>query len=115
MGNTTTTERPQFLQRDDRRFQEIVQERSIRAGPPGGEAEEYQVSTNTETIRADSSITRRTRNSIYGIFRRQPVYQNPSEQGATGQAAALEDRGDEQEERPLMTTEDAAMSDAPTR
>src|SRR2546421_10764687 len=105
MGNTTSTERPQFLQRDDRRFQEIVPERSIRAGPPGREAEEYQVSTNPETIRADSATTGRTRNSIYAIFRRQPVYQNPSEQAVTGQAAALEETGDEQEERPLMTTE----------
>ena len=30
-----------------------------------------------------------------------------------GQAAVSEDTGDEQEERPLMTTEDTAMSDAP--
>jgi hypothetical protein len=115
MGNTTSSQRSEFLQRDDRRFQEIVQERSIRAGPQGSEAEEYQGSTNTENLRADSSATGRNRNSIYGIFRRQPLYQNPSEQGVTGQVVASEDVGDEQEERPLMTTEDAAMSDVPVR
>jgi hypothetical protein len=110
MGNTTSAQRSEFLQRDDRRFQEIVQERSTRAGSQGGGVDENQDLGNTQNLTADPSITARHRNSLYDIFRRQTPHQATSEQ-----AAAPEDTGDEQEERPLMTTEDAAMSDAPFR
>jgi hypothetical protein len=115
MGNTTSAQRSEFLQRDDRRFQEIVQERSTRAGSQEGEADENQGLAPTQNIPTDHSNTARHRNSLYTFFRRQPSHQATSEQAAAGQVAASEDTGDEQEERPLMTMEDSAMNDAPRR
>jgi len=115
MGNTTSTQRADFLQRDDRRFQEIVQERGIRPGSHGGEAEENRDSASTQNLPPEPLAAPRHRNSLYGIFRRPPSHQVTTEQSAAGQAADSGDTEDEQEERPLMTTEDAAMNEAPAR
>ena len=115
MGNTTSTQRSEFLQRDDRRFQEIVQERNTRSRSEGDDAVENQDSARVQNATPDPSTTTRHRNSLYGIFRRQPSQRAPPEQVAASQAGNLEDTGDEQEERPLMTTEDVAMTDTPVR
>ena len=115
MGNTTSAQRSEFLQRDDRRFQEIVQERSTRTGSQGGEAEENQDLAATQNVTPYPSTPARHRNSLYGMFRRQPSLQITPEQAPSRQAADSEDTGDEQEDRPLMTMEDATMGDASVR
>src|ERR1700722_1900363 len=115
MGNTTSTQRADFLQRDDRRFQEIVQERGTRPGSHSGEAEENRDSASTQNLPPEPLAAPRHRNSLYGIFRRPPSHQVTAEQSTAGQAADSGDNEDEQEERPLMTTEDAAMNEAPAR
>src|SRR2546423_527029 len=115
MGNTTSAQRSEFLQRVNRRFQEIAQERSTRAGQQGGEEEANHYLTASENATPNLSNPARYRNSLYSIFRRQPSNQLTSEQAAAGQVVDSEDTVDEQEERPLMTTQDAAMNDTPAR
>ena len=115
MGNTTSTQRADFLQRDDRRFQEIVHERSTRAGSQGGETGRNQDSAGTQNLTPDTAITARHRNSLYAFLRRQTSPEIAPEQAIAGRTADAEDTGDEQEERPLMTTEDTAMNDSPVR
>ena len=115
MGNTTSTQRADFLQRDDRRFQEIVQERSTRVGTQSAEGGEDQDLARIQTPTPNPATAARNRNSLYAIFRRPPSRQVTPEQAAAVQAVDSEDIGDEQEERPLMTSGDTTMDEAPVR
>lgn len=113
MGNTTSTQRADFLQRDDRRFQEIVQQRSTRNVPLDSEG-----GHNTDATQSQHSIPQPSnsvrRRSLYGVFRRQPPHQSTSELHTRVQSSVSEDEiSNEQEERPLMRMEDTTMNDAP--
>jgi hypothetical protein len=116
MGNSTSTQRADFLQRHPRRFRQLVADRGdgdrsrnsegidrTQAGEPS------ESSPNLERVQRGS----RSEINIYGTFRRQISSQSITVQRETGETIGTDAIVYEQEERPLVNMEDLGMRDAP--
>lgn len=116
MGNSASSQRADFLQRDHRRFRQLLPDRgegsrsheheaSGRA-PAGQPAEQ---NSNSDGLPRES----RSEVNIYGTFRRQISSQSITVQRETGETIGTDAIVYEQEERPLVNMEDLGMRDAP--
>ena len=119
MGNTTSSQRADFLQRDDRRFREIVSERGDRSrSPRAGRSMNRDIpragpsNPRPPTPRPPESRFGRDSN-VYGTFRRQVSSQSITVQADAEDAVGTDEVTYEQEERPLVNMGDLGMRDAP--
>ena len=115
MGNSASTERAAFAQRDERRFSQIVQERNERQGT----VERGDVSSTTPYGPTHSGFRNRLErqdSNAYGTFRRQVSAQSitmQTEEGHVPQTVGTDQVVYEQEERPLVNMEELGLRDAP--
>ena len=114
MGNSTSSQRADFLQRHPRRFRQLVSDRSEadrrhehEAAPTAGQ--HVEPSTTLDRSRSES----RSEINIYGTFRRQISSQSVTVQRETGATIGTDAIVYEQEERSLVNMEDLGMRDAP--
>ena len=114
MGNSSSSQRPDFLQRDHGRFRPLGSERIDNSRLSGnGESATQSNPSPVETPRGQSRPRRSSRVNIYGTFRRQISSQSITVQRDTGETIGTDAIVYEQEERPLVNMEDLRMRDAP--
>lgn len=116
MGNSSSSQRADLLQRDPRRFRQLASDRSEGGGPYGSESTERPpLSQLTEEPPSLDRLRRESRSelNIYGTFRRQISSQSITVQRDTGETIGTDAIVYEQEERPLVNMEDLGMRDAP--
>lgn len=116
MGNSTSTQRPDFLQRDHRRFRQLVPDRGEIGRPhEGGPTNQPPGSQTAEQVQSQDRPPgdNRSEINIYGTFRRQISSQSITVQRDTGETIGTDAIVYEQEERPLVNMEDLGMRDAP--
>ena len=111
MGNTFSAQRADFLQRDDRRFREIVQERNDRITPHIGEVGQDLGLHRRRPLTPRPQESDQQRNSFYSTLGGHTSVNSSGEQVETGHAVASEEIADEHEERPLMNMGDVNMRD----
>jgi Ring finger domain len=116
MGNSSSSQRADFLQRDHRRFRQLgpdrgegrrSRENEITHRLPAGQLAEQSPSLDRLHSESRSEI------NIYGTFRRQISSQSTTVQRETGETIGTDAIVYEQEERPLVNMEDLGMRDAP--
>jgi RING-like zinc finger len=110
MGNSSSSQRADLLQRDHRRFRQLVSDRSDNGRPH--ESEPTSHPPVGQLVERPSSRERSELN-IYGTFRRQISSQSITVQRETGETIGTDAIVYEQEERPLVNMEDLGMRDAP--
>ncbi len=116
MGNSSSSQRADFLQRHQRRFRQLVPDRG-----EGGRSQESEATDrpSVDQLAGQSpslnSLRRESRSeiNIYGTFRRQISSQSITVQRETGETIGTDAIVYEQEERPLVNMEDLGMRDAP--
>jgi hypothetical protein len=116
MGNSTSSQRADFLQRDHRRFRQLNTDRGESSRHVREEA--IEISRDGQNARQSPSIARigsenRSDTNVYGTFRRQISSQSITVQRETGETIGTDAIVYEQEERPLVNMEDLRMRDAP--
>ncbi|KAL9105331.1 MAG: hypothetical protein Q9227_009476 [Pyrenula ochraceoflavens] len=116
MGNTTSTQRQEFLQRDSRRFSELVADRNRRDLDSETETNhdrDHSRDADPSRLRLGSSSLTRRNSNAYGTFRRQFSSHSVRLPTDTGNSLDSDRVVYEQEERPLVNMEDLGMRDAP--
>jgi Ring finger domain len=116
MGNSASSPRPDFLQRQPRRFRQLRSDRG--EGDRALEDENTDRPLGVPRAQRSRSLERSRRQSrseinIYGTFRRQISSQSITVQRETGETIGTDAIVYEQEERPLVNMEDLGMRDAP--
>lgn len=114
MGNSSSSQRPDFSQRDHRHFRPLPSNRidSSSSLPNDGSRPQHPSETERPSLIRPRRQSR-TDFNIYGTFRRQISSQSVRVQRDTGETIGTDAVVYEQEERPLVNMEDLRMRDAP--
>lgn len=117
MGNSASTERAEFAQRDERRFSQLVQERNRRSvlDIRGNLPDQIDDRITNLGFRPTDGSDRRDSNA-YGTFRRQVSAHSvimQTEGGQQSQTVGADQVVYEQEERPLVNMEELGLRNAP--
>ncbi|KAF7504234.1 hypothetical protein GJ744_002556 [Endocarpon pusillum] len=116
MGNSSSSQATNFLQRHPRRFRQLLSDRGendrlheSETTNPLPDRQRAEPATSLDRLRRES----RSEVNIYGTFRRQISSQSITVERETGETIGTDAIVYEQEERPLVNMEDLGMRDAP--